>query len=225
MSNCIKDISHEPAFYMLTESEKNILNENKISVKYDKSEVIIKQGTFVNNILFVKKGLSKLYIEGTQKKIILTIKRESNFLGLSSLYYDKKTYLYSATALEKCEIDLYEKQSFKQVLSQNVDFSNEIIRYINHNTAKIYGRFLCVTEKNARGKVADMILCFANNIFGCNDFKIPMSRQDLAEFAGLSMENTIRILKEFESDKLIELKGKEFKILRKDILERISEYG
>ncbi len=225
MSNCIKDISHTSAFSHLTNTETNILERNKTTITYKKNEYIIKQGTFANNILFIKKGLAKLFIEGNQKRIILTIKMADNFLGLSSLYYDKKLYLYSASVLEDCEIDLYDKQAFKHVLSQNVDFANEMIKFLNHNSARIYSRLLCVTEKNARGKVADMILCLANNIFNCFEFTIPLSRQELAEFAGLSMENTIRILKEFENDKLIKLKGKDFKIINPEMLERISEYG
>ena len=225
MSNCIKDISHREAMDCLTVSEKNLLDRNKTIVSYDRGEYIIKQGTFANNILLINRGLAKLFIEGSQKRIILTIKMTDNFLGLSSLYYAKKTYLYSASALEKCEIVLYDKQAFKHVLSQNVEFANKIIKFLNHNSAKIYARLLCVTEKNARGKVADMIICLANNIFGCHEFTIPLTRQELAEFAGLSMENTIRILKEFENDKIIELKGKSFKILDIDMLERISEYG
>ncbi|HHH55266.1 MAG TPA: Crp/Fnr family transcriptional regulator [Bacteroidetes bacterium] len=225
MSNCIKDISHEPAFSMLTQTEENILKRNSTVLQYKRGETIIKQGTFANNMLYIKKGLAKLFIEGSQKRIILTIKMPDNFLGLSSLFYEKKTYLYTATCLEECEIELFDKMAFKHVLAQNVDFANEIIKFLNHNSARIYSRLLCVTEKNARGKVADMILCLANNIFGCFEFTIPLSRQELAEFAGLSMENTIRILKEFENDNLIELKGKDFKILNAETLERISEYG
>lgn len=225
MSNCIKDITHNSAFDLLSLEEKAILDNNKTNINYSKGEVILKQGTLANSILYVNSGLSKLFVEGTQKKIILTIKRDHNFLGLSSIYHKDKTYQYSATALEDCKLDLYDKESFKKVLNMNINFANEIIRFINHNTAKIYARFLCVTEKNARGKVADMILCLSNNIFGCLEFTIPLSRQELAEFAGLSMENTIRILKEFEGDKLIKLQGKNFNIIEKSKLERISEFG
>ncbi len=225
MSNCIKDITHNEAFELLTESELLVLENNKTSIKYDKGEVLIKQGTLSNSIIFVKKGISKIYIEGSQKNIILTIKRDNNFLGLSSLYTEDKTYQYTVSALEKCKVELYDKMAFKEVLKSNVAFSNEIIKYINHNTSRFYKRLLCITEKNSRGKVADMILCLSNHIFGCIEFTIPLSRQELAEFAGLSMENTIRILKEFEADKLIKLKGKSFKIKNKSMLERISEFG
>ncbi|MGE5356750.1 MAG: Crp/Fnr family transcriptional regulator [Deltaproteobacteria bacterium] len=225
MATCIKDIDHDVAFDYLSDEESSFLEKNKSSLKYNKGEVILKQGTFANNILFVRTGLCKIYIQGTQKKVILTLKKEKNFLGITSLYYDKKLYLYSASAIEDCEIDFYDKESFKQVMRNNALFSNEIVKYLNYNSVKIYGRIACLAEKNARGKVADMLLCFANNLFGCLEFTVPLSRQDLAEFADLSMENTIRILKEFEKDGLISVDGKTIAILNVEALERIRQFG
>lgn len=225
MSNCIKDLSHSTAFELLSSEEREILEKKKVTIKYEKGEAIIKQGTLANSMLFINKGMSKLFVEGTQKKVIITIKAENSFLGLSSIYQKYQTHQYSVTALEHNEISVYDKDDFKKVMNLNIAFANEIVMYLNHVTSKIYARFLCVAEKNARGKVADMILCMANNLFGCLSFTIPLSRQELAEFAGLSMENTIRILKEFESDNLIKLKNKTFEIIEKEKLERISKFG
>jgi CRP-like cAMP-binding protein len=225
MATCIQEIDHDLAFDFLTEDEAAFLESNKSSLNYKKGEIILKQGTFANNILFIKTGLCKIYIQGIQKKIVLTLKKEKNFLGITSLYYDKKLYLYSASALEECEIDFYDKEAFKEVMKKNALFTNEIVKYLNHNSVKIYGRIACLAEKNARGKVADMLLCFANNLFGCFEFTVPLSRMDLAEFADLSMENTIRILKEFEKDGIITLDGKKLSILNVEALERISQFG
>ncbi len=225
MSDCLKDMQHQTAFELLSDDEKNILEENKTTISYKKNEIILKQGTIANTILYSKSGLFKLHIEGTKKDIILAIKKDKAFLGLSSLYYINKTYLYSVTALKNCEVDIYDKESFKSVLSKNANFSNEIVKYINHNSARIFNRFLCVAEKNARGKVADMLLCFANNIYESLEYTLAMTRQELADFVGLSMENTIRILKEFEVDKLIKMNGKNIEITNKDVLEKISDFG
>ena len=225
MEKCIKDIEHVHAFELLSNDEEKLLNNNKSTILYNKGEIVMKQAAFANNILYIKSGLCKVYIEGEAKNIILTLKPEKTFMGISSLYYDKNLYLYSASALEDCEINLYDKNAFKEILNNNTAFSNEIIKYLNHNSARIFSRILCIAEKNARGKVADMLLCFANNLFGCYDFIIPLSRQELAEFAGLSMENTIRILKEFEKDNLISLNGKEMHIINIEALERISQFG
>ena len=69
----------------------------------------------------------------------------------------KKSYIFTQhQLLEDCEIDFYDKESFKEVMQKNAIFTNEIVKYLNHNSVKIYGRIACLAEKNARGKVADM---------------------------------------------------------------------
>jgi signal-transduction protein with cAMP-binding, CBS, and nucleotidyltransferase domain len=68
MSNCIKDLSHSKAFELLSSVEREILEKKKVTIKYEKGEAIIKQGTLANSMLFINKGMSKLFVEGTQKK-------------------------------------------------------------------------------------------------------------------------------------------------------------
>jgi CRP/FNR family transcriptional regulator len=80
-------------------------------------------------------------------------------------------------------------------------------------------------SKNARGKVAEMLLCLASNLYEDTKFTLNMSRTELADFAGLSMENTIRILKEFDEDKMISLNGKRIDIINQTVLEKVSEFG
>ena len=52
-----------------------------------------------------------------------------------------------------------------------------------------------------------------------------MTRKELAELSSMSMENAVRILSEFKSDKIIEIKGKKIKILQYDILKKLSDIG
>ena len=211
--DCLSDIKHTPAFDLLTESDLVVLNQNKVSVQFKRGETLLRQNTLANTILFGKTGLFKLSIEGDQKNMILTFKGNNTFLGLSGLYHSNNINLYTVTAMEDCEMDIYDVQSFKSVLSKNIAFSNEIIKYLNHNSARIFRRLMNMTEKNARGKVANMLMCLSNSIYNSKEFTLSLSRQDMADFLGISMENVIRILKEFENDGIIEVDGKKFAIL------------
>ena len=47
----------------------------------------------------------------------------------------------------------------------------------------------------------------------------------MADFCGMSTESAIRILKEFHNDKIISIEGKNVKILSKQLLESLSEFG
>lgn len=223
--DCLKDIKHHEAFNLLKESELNILNQNKVTVSYKRNDTILKQNTIANNIVFSKSGLFKLIIEGDQKNMILTFKGSQTFLGLSCLFHSNNLYLYTVTAMEDCEVEIYDAASFKAVLNQNIDFSNEIIRFLNHNSARIYRRLMNMTEKNARGKVANMLVCLANSIYFSREYNTALSRQDMAEFLGISMENVIRILKEFETDGMITVDGKNFKLVNMEALKKVCDFG
>ena len=225
MYDCLSDIEHNQIFGLLSEDELGILDKKKTSVYYKKGDTIIKQGTLANTVVYSKTGSFKLIMEGDQKSIILTLKGHKVFLGLSSLYYINNIHLYSVIALEDCEVDIYDTYSFKAVLEQNVAFSNQIIKFLNHNSARIYKRFINMTEKNARGKVSNMLLCFANSLYCSPAFQLTLTRQELGEYLGLSMENIIRILKEFEVDNLIEVNGKNIKVIDVEALEKICNYG
>jgi len=52
-----------------------------------------------------------------------------------------------------------------------------------------------------------------------------LSRKELAEFAGISMESGVKLLKSFEKDGLIELNEKDIRILNRDKLVEISRRG
>lgn len=223
--DCLKDIKHNHVFNLLNDSDKAILDKNKKTVFYKKNEIILKQGTVANSIIFSKTGFFKLGMEGNQKNVILILKGSQTFLGLSSLFCEEKIYLYTVTATEDCEVDIYDNASFKEVLSRNVAFSNEIIKFLNHNSSRIFKRFMNMMEKNSRGKVAFMLVCMANSVYFSNEYTMSLSRQDMADFLGLSMENVIRIIKELENDGLIEVNGKSIKLLNLNSLHKVCEFG
>jgi CRP/FNR family transcriptional regulator len=223
--DCLKDIKHDHAFELLDPTDLAILNKNKKTLFYKKNDIILKQGTIANSIVFSKTGFFKLGMEGSQKNIILILKGNDTFLGLSSLYCTQNEYLYTVTATEDCEVEIYDNSSFKEVLSRNVTFSNEIIKYLNHNSSRIFRRFMNMMEKNSRGKVAFMLVCMANSVYHKNEYTMSLSRQDMADFLGISVENVIRILKELENDGLIEVNGKSFKLINIESLHKVCEFG
>jgi CRP/FNR family transcriptional regulator len=52
-----------------------------------------------------------------------------------------------------------------------------------------------------------------------------LSRKDLADFAGISTESTVKLLKMFEKEGIIELNEKDIKIVKYDILRELSKRG
>lgn len=225
LTSCTISAHHCRCFEKLTEEESKLLDDNSVYIKYKKREVICKQGSFVSHIMFMEKGLAKVYLDNGAHSLVLKIIPEGNLLGLSSISEEFNTFQYSAMAYIDSEIRQIDINVFRKLLKQNSDFSKEVIEIFSANNLQVYGRFFCLTHKQSYGRLADIILCLADRIFKQSEFELPLSRKELAELSGMSPETVIRILKKFSDDDLISTEGKTFSVLDYARLQRISETG
>jgi len=89
----------------------------------------------------------------------------------------------------------------------------------------LYSKLKNFTQKNTNGKVADTLLYLANEVYNNDTFVTLLSRQDMADMSITTRESTIRILKEFKDQYIIDFSEKHFEILQKELLRRISQFG
>jgi len=223
--SCIVSTSHFSCTDYLNEEETALLEANRRDVFFKKGEIIAKQGSFASHVIFLKEGLAKVYVEGNQKDLILKIVPSNHFLSLSSVYDGNDTFIYSVSTYVDSVATLISIDIFKQLIRNNAKFAMQIINLLNTNTAQIYGRFYCISRKQSHGRVADILLCLSQNVFMSESFHLNISRNDLADLTGLSPESVIRIFKEFKEEKIIDVSGKDIKVLNEDKLREISLYG
>lgn len=224
-TSCLVENRHSGCFEILSEEEKDFLAKNTLDIRYKKGEVIVKQGSFASHIIFLTDGLVKVHIEGNNKDLVLKIIPPEHFIGLSSIYEGNSSFIYSATAYVDSEASLIDVNVFKSLIRNNPKFGYEVINIQNENAAQVYGRFFCLTRKQSHGLMADLMLCLSNRVFKADNFCLPITRSDLAELTGLSIESVMRIMREFKEEGIIETKGKNIKILKNESLVRISMYG
>jgi CRP-like cAMP-binding protein len=224
-TSCTISSHYCKCFEKLSPEDKELLDASSVVIKYNKREIICKQGSFVSHVMYVERGLAKVFINDGTNSLVLKIIPSGNLLGLSSLSEDQNTYQYSAMAYVESEIKLIDINVFRQLVGRNVEFAKEVINILSANSLQIYGRFFCLTHKQAYGRMADILLCLSKRVFKQEEFDLPLSRKDLAELSGISPETVIRMLKKFSDDGLIHMDGKSIKVLDYDRLIRISEFG
>lgn len=221
---CLICKSKSSCFTHLNVDELGLVDNNRLEVKYRSGELICKQGSFASHILFLKKGLVKVYLEGKSKNHILSITSKGNLIGLPSLFGDP-IFHYSVVAYEDsavCHIDI---NVFKKFIHENAQFSAELIKLINENIINNYERFLSVTQKNMPGRFADVLLYFSDQIYKSTSFSLSLSRKDLAEFSSMSVESLSRTIKDFNDNNIVSVKGKNFEIVDRSRLIEISLHG
>ncbi len=224
-SACTINVKHCKCFEKLNEAEKKLLDENSVEILYKKGEVICKQGGFASHVMLMVTGLAKVYIETPASSLVLKIIPDGNFIGMASISEEQSTYQYSAMTYVDSLIKQIDVKFFGQLLDQNPRFAKEVIEILTSNSLQIYGRFYCLTQKQAYGRLADIILCLADRIFKNDEFNLPLSRKDLAELSGMSQETVIRMLNKFAAEGLIHMESKKFKVIDYVRLRQISEKG
>lgn len=224
-TSCTVAHEHCRCFDKLTDEQSAMVEENQVIVVYKKGEVIAKQGAFNSHIILICNGLGKVHYEDNGESLTLRIAAPGSLIGLTSLGQHSTTFHYTASAYVETEAKLIDINLFRRLVNENAQFASVIIDILSETAIQKNERFFCLTHRQSYGKLADLLLCLAGNIFKDTTFDLPLNRKDLAELAGMSTESVIRTLKKFQDDGLIKNTGKKFEIIDPDGLLKICELG
>jgi len=225
-STCTVDrASHCKCFDVLTDEQRELINKKQVEVFYKKGEIITKHGAFATHIIQLCEGLVKVYLEDNNETLILKIIGPGSLIGLSALSDEGDTFRFTASAYEDSVARLYDINTLKYLIRENGVFASKIINIMSENANQINNRFFFMTHRQSYGRLADLLLCLSGNIFRSPKFDLGLTRKELAELAGMSTENVVRVLKSFQNDGLIEVDGKSMIIINPDGLRRLCSIG
>lgn len=214
-----------PCFHSLSAEERTLIQNSKTQVSFRKGENLTKQGTFASYVLFIINGLSRQYIEGYgAKNFNLSIIQPGEFVGLSSVF-DKSIFSYTTTALTDTHAALIEKDAIAQIMKSNGTFSFDILKRYCKQNSNLFESLDAVMYKQINGRMAATILYLIKLKETFPDLFNHLSRKDLADFAGTTVETAVKVLKSFEKDKLISLTDKEIVVTNLNALLEINRLG
>ena len=213
-----------PAGKLSTE-QLNMLNSNCARISFKKGENIIKQGAFSTNIVYIKSGLVKEHIKGPNgKDEIMKITKAPSYIGVPSAL-GGRIHHYSCSALENtcaCFIDMH---IFNELLLSNPYFSKELILNLSKDLLEHFTKSVNKSQKQLHGSLAEAILYLSESIYRSDSFRISLTRTELGALVGTSRETVTRILHEYAENGMISIQGKKINILKKEMLQRISDAG
>ncbi len=214
-----------PCFQDLLPEELEMVRASKTQVLFRKGDNLTKQGAFASYVLFIINGIARQYLEADNKRSFnLRILKPDDFAGLSAVFHEN-VFNYSSVALTDCQAYLIEKETMARLVRENGRFGFSLVkRYCEQNT------FLLTTLRNMmykqmNGRLADTLLYLDGLKAETPEIFQLLSRKDIADFTGISTESTVKLLKTFEKDRLIDLHEKDVKLLNYDSLTEISRKG
>jgi CRP-like cAMP-binding protein len=220
--NCNKK---SPLFASLTDDELKLLNDERHSVLFHEGEVILKQGTRADYLVSVVEGFAKMYIEGIQNRnLILDFVKPWKLMGGPSGMVKEK-HRYSVMAIQETLVCFIDMDNLKKVLASNSEFSAQFLIYCSRNYQAALDRLVGISQKQMHGRVADAMIHLSEDIYKGQIIGEEISRQDIAEYTAMSKDSAIRVLKEFERDRIVSLHGRQIEVLDSGKLHDIADKG
>lgn len=205
----------------LTEKDKSFLLEHLRIISYSKGETIYKQGATICDYAILVTGLCKITVENQAEGngTIISLPQPVSLVGIFSL--QDTIYKYTATALSDSVLAFIDKEAFAQVMLNNGKFCYQMFESLCRRTKTFVRMSVDFSQKPILSRVASSLLYMSEMVNGdCID--LPISRNDLAEYAGIATGSTIRLLSDLEKNGIITLDKKTILIKDKEALKAIA---
>lgn len=190
-------------------------------VDLEKYEELYREDRHASYVYLIESGLIKIYqLDEYGKELITAILKQDDFLGFYS-FKTGGTYPETAEALENSRLLRISTEQFLETLLRSQDLTIEVAQLLSENLSVMRTHLLDMAYSSVLKKTTNTILEFAEKIQRDPKQSIKISRSDLASVAGISTESFIRSLSSLKKEGLIEIIGRDIKILNFEKLHAI----
>ncbi|MCZ2356588.1 MAG: Crp/Fnr family transcriptional regulator [Bacteroidia bacterium] len=209
----------------LSADELSLLESHRTTVNYKKGEAIYKEGIRPLGLLCLNAGKVKL-VRTTKNNTqqIMRLKRPVDFIDIRSVV-SMTRYNHSAVALEESSVCFIDTQDFLRVLKGNSKLALKIIQTLTNELDEADSRFVNMTQKYMRARLAETIL-YIKDFFGTlidnETINCTLTSSDLAGLSNMNIANVIRTLSSFRQENLIDVVKKRIVLLNPQAVENIS---
>ena len=224
--SCLNCTIKSSVVSILNREELADLEKGCLQTEFQKGELIFKEGSPANHIVYIRDGFVKLSKKGLGgKDYILSISKKGGYLGINNLNKKTKQYYISATSLTLTKVCFIDIVKFSMLLKKNCDFASEVISYIFDDEMNYYDRLVNNVQQQVPGRLANTLFYFRYEVYNSNPFQLNITKVELASLIGTSRESVTRLLKEFQDEKIIKMEKSVIHILDEKKLETIRLRG
>lgn len=212
---CLSDV---PIFSTLQNQPMKEISELILRRKYKKGQMLFFEGDVSDKLFIIHQGKVKIYKHTKEgKEQILYILSEGDFIGDLNLL-KKGQFQFNAEALEEVGVCMLTKDHFDGLIRKYPDITFKILEELYERLLKLESLIQRLSTKDVEARLADMILDFSKN-FGTTVEKgiliqLPLSREEMANYIGITRETISRKLTSLQEDGFIELIGNKQLLIR-----------
>ncbi len=223
---CANCIEKSDAVLLLQTEQLQTIEEGCLRIRFNKGELIVKEGAPASHIVYVREGFIKLFKNGAgDRDYVLKISKKGAFLNLQNLNPANTQYFCSGFALTEVKVCFIAIQSFLQLLKDNGTFACEVLVKILKDERNYCERLTNNLQQQLPGRLANAFLYFKNQVYNENPFNLNLTRSEVASLIGTSRESVSRMLIEFQRLGIIKADKNKITVLDENRLEEIKLKG
>lgn len=129
----------------------------------------------------------------------------------------------SAEAVSDCTLICYRRRNVETLAQKDGAVTRQLLQYAMQNLAQAQSHALLLGRRGAAEKVAAFLLDWADRSDQQGTVRLAMTRQDMADYLGLTIESVSRSLSQFERDGVIALpNARDVRIRSSEALEDLA---
>ncbi|MDT8413523.1 MAG: Crp/Fnr family transcriptional regulator [Vicingaceae bacterium] len=192
------------------------VSEHKRNLIFKKGQLVFSEGNQPHGIFCIYKGKVKIHKMGDEgKDQIVRLAKASNIIGYRSIF-NNNTYYASATAIEDTEVCFISKAFIMELIKTNSNLTFSFMNILSEDLKRAEESIIHMAQKHVRERIAEALLLL-NEAYGFKEdgktIDSTLTRREIANIAGTTTETSIRMLSELDKDKIIQLNGKDIRIL------------
>lgn len=190
-----------------------------------RGDYLFRSGADFSALYSIRSGSFKLFTytsDGDEQ--ILGFYFPGDIIGFDAVH--KQRYASSALALEISSYCVWPFNRLEELGLSIPSLQRRMLEFMSKEIAHEHDHMNLLCNKTAEEKVGTFLLAlstrFSRTGYSPTSFKLAMSRQDIGNYLGLSVETISRIMGRFQKDKLITINNKSVELLNPELLTRAS---
>ena len=193
---------------------------------HDKGDLIFAEGDPSHAFIVIVSGRVKVFKSTPAgKEIILEIFGAGDPLGAVAVY-EGAPFMASALALETTELLVIDHRAFLQLLEENPAFVRGLLSGLTIRLAELTRRLAELSGARVEARFARLFLKLCEQIGrserGGMFVPMPLSRQELADLTGTTIETAIRIMSRWQKEDVLHTEKDGFVVVDRGALEEAA---
>ena len=217
-----------PLYQRLPAEDRERLAKVTTRRDYPKGAMIFSEGDSAEVFYTIAKGRVKVFkATPSGKEVILEIFGLGDPLGAIAVY-EGRPYPASSIAWEPTTCLLVQKQDFFRLLEAHPTLVRSLLLAMTRRLVDLTNRLAELTSGRIEPRIARLLLKLGNELGipasqGAIRIPMPLSRQELADLTGTTIETCIRIMSRWNKEEIVITDKQGFTLVDREALQTLAQ--